>query len=632
MKKGIVIIIGLSVVILLVSGFMLGRMSQGSNILKKEIFKTDDKEIGLLESIKSGKSDPVDYGKENNKKYEEHDCPTGWQFYRQDVIGVEFCYPEEKWGKVKLEPVEPITNLNKLLENEHYYQDSSKDSNGSYNILEVVFEKSSAPNKHSSPTIKLMRNNAPINKCDDSNVMGSRLGCNENVIPLRKYQDICKYSINYEKQGTLRKSLEGEGLRELYNECDNGLKITLSELSDYFNFKDPDTKELVGWRYQYFLDMFAYKKLQNGYFDDALIFYDVDSISQIKNKINGWQDFFNFDHSYKNDKRITLSQEEFRRKKADFQKFIKSIKVFKPVKEDLLKYKANISGQDTNMKLIGEYYWLLTNKKLNDAYQLKLTNQTFDDFKKQYENIHYAKPYDILDLGNGSYEFYVEYQDENKPVEIYQVKVKMNKHKIQTLFIQRFVGEVAKFGNMKAYAGIRGEKAYVILEKDNREIVVDQGFANYDFENKSNNRALTEVKFFNDVKFSPKGNYLLYKEGGWEWCLAHVYDINAEREVFEADSCSPFDFTDDEKYFYHCASSGMGGYRAGRVLVVPGFKEVFNVFGELNGPEKYSQNNEYEGVECEYQKDKGEIVFKLTNYDNKFPEKILKYQLHQVGL
>ena len=611
MKKGIVIIIGLLVTILLMGSFILGTMSRGDNLSKKE--------GNLLDKLKN-----ISVSNENKSNREES-CPENWKFYKQDTIGIEFCYPEEKWGEAKLYPVGTVTDLSKLLKNKHYYQDpSSNNNNGFYNILEVIFEKSSMPKKYSSPTIRLMRNNAPVNKCDDSDVIGGRLGCNENVLSLKKYQDICKYSVDYKEQGTLKAPLDGEGLKELYNECNNGLKITLSERSSYFNWKDFDTKKLVGWRYQYFLDMFAYKKLQNGYFDDALIYYDMDNTSQIKNKLATFQDFFNLDHSYKSNKRITLSQEEFQQKKVDFEKFVKSIKIFEPVKEDLSKYK--VIGTDDNTKLIAKYYWLLTNKKFTDAYNLKQTNQSLDEFIAQYKNIYYAKPYDFVNKDGVNYEFYVKYQDHNNIEDKYQVEVEIVDGKIKTNLAQKFLTDKVKYSDkLTAYAVVRGNKNYIVLEKNGREIIVDQGDAKYDKDYKN----MGDVKNFANIKFSPHGNYLMYNIGGYEWVFSMVYDIRQEKIVKKMSSGEDIRFTNDEKYIYMCGMNNMSGNRTGIVQSIPDFVTLFDVYGQNGDFKPYPIDGKYNIIKCEHDKSKNIIRFILSDYDKKYPEKVSEYIVSQ---
>jgi len=366
--------------------------------------------------------------------------------------------------------------------------------------------------------------------------------------------------------------------------------------------------------------MFAYKKLQNGYFDDALIYYDMDNTSQIKNKLATFQDFFNLDHSYKSNKRFTLSQEEFQQKKADFQKFVKSIKIFEPVEENLSKYKA--VGTNDATKIITKYYWFLTNKKFVDAYNLKQTNQSLDEFISQYKNIHYAQPHDFVSKGYNKYEFYVKYQDRNKAEEEYQVRAEIVNGKIKTMLAQKLLTDKIKYGNsLVAYAVKRGDKNYLILEKNDREVIVDQGDAKYDKDYKN----MGDVKNFANIKFSPQGNYLMYKIGGYEWVISMVYDIRQEKAIKKMSSGESIGFTDDEKCIYMCGINNMTGDRTGVVQSIPDFVTLFDVYGKNGDFKPYPIDGKYDIIKCVYDKSKNVIRFVLSDYDKKYPEKVSEY-------
>ncbi len=621
MKNAIVAIV---ITILLITVGMMGVL-----LRKNEKNGNSASDSGQLELRNDEKKGATNIGANDDVVW---NCGNNWQKYENSVLGIAFCYPKEKWGEAYLEPIDSVTDLEKLVKSEHYYQQKSRNNNGYYDVLNVEFKKKYIGNGKMNhiPVVKLMRNDASINACMDNNISGVRFGCNKNVIPLRKNGDICGYSVNYKKRGTLRSVKAKEGISEIYAECKGGIKTILSESSDYFNWNDFETGEFIGWRYTYSLDLFAYKKLKNGYFDDALIYYPLDSTSQLDYKISNLSEFFNLDHSYKNEKRITLSESEFEEMYKNFKRFVRSIRVFEPISENLDNYKANVNNSNKDFAIVAEYYWALTKKDFKKAYDFKKSKQTFVDFLKQYENIHYAKPYNFEKEVDGTISYFVEYQDHNNPIELYQIKAKIVDGKIDVNFIQKFTTDIVEKGGVIAYGAIRGDKSYVILKKSGREIVIDGGWADYDFENKSKQeRKLGEVKFFRNTRFSPRGNYLLYEQGGWEWCLTHLYDINKEKEIAKMESCQTADFTDDEKYFYHCASAGMGGYRAGLVQSVPGFKEVFNVFGNSTKSEEYTQNNGYDSVECKYDKEKRKIIFRLRDsYEDKLPNKTMEYKLN----
>ncbi len=591
MKKGTMIIVGLLAIILLMGSFILGTMNGKDD--------SSGKDKNLFDKLKDISID------DENKSDEEGDCPKDWQFYKQDVLGIAFCYPEEKWGKANTGYLKNITDLSVIASD-------YKEQNVHYDkYLKIGFDVNS--DKKRSPVIKIFNDEYPGEHYN--NVQTHKLGYRDNIPTLKQTGDICQYKINFTKKWANQGSEN-----EVYAACDDGIKTSLVERKDYFNFKNSETGEIIGQKYQYFLNLFAYKKLENGYFNNALIVYDVDNTSQIKNRLETFQVFFNLDHSYKANERVTLSSKEFQQRKTDFQKFVKSIKIFKPVKEDLSKYKA--VGMDDNTNVIAKYYWFLTNKKFVDAYNLKQTNQSLDDFTAQYKDIHYAQPYDFVNEGDNKYVFYVKYQDRNNIEEKYQAKVEIVNGKIKTNLAQKILTDKVKYGNnLVAYAVMRGNKNYVILEKDGREIIVDQGDAKYDkdYEN------MGGVKFFGNLRFSPQGNYLIYSSGGYEWVFSMVYDIGQEKVVKKLSSGDGTWFTDDEKHIYICGINEMVGSRTGIVQSVPDFQTVFDVYGDDGDFKQYSESEKYSTIECEYDKFKKVIRFTLLDYYKELPNKISEY-------
>jgi hypothetical protein len=531
-------------------------------------------------------------------------CPDGWTKYRQEAVGVEFCYPENKWGKADVEYMSNITNLQNLKE-------SYKEQNVYYNdYFEIDFVKKGNLSKKGSPTIRFF--NEDYQGEHYKNARTHHLGYRDNISSLKQSEDICNYKIEFNKEWA-----EKGSEKEFYTNCKGGVKTNLVEQVDFYKTNN------TGWRYQYCLNLFAYKKLQNRYFNNALIKYNIDNSSQLKNKLKNFEEFFNLDHSYGKEKRVTLTRKEFNQESNDFEKFVKSIKVFEPTKEDLIKYKSESANGSSDVELIEKYYWLLTTGDLDYAYGLRVTGQSLVEFRKQYKNVHYAKPYDIKIGVGGQYDFYVEYQDHNSPVKKYQVNMSVMNGKIKTNFVQMFITERIEYEDMIAYGAIRGDESYVILEKNGKEVVVDKGEAKYD--KKYTN--LNNVKILKNIEFSASGNYLKYSMLGYEWGSGYIYDINKNKNVIESALTTSIKFTPDEEYIYYCAGAGMSNAREGFVKSVPNFNEEFSVFGKSIDGEKYPKNNEYFGVTCNYDKIDNEVIFKLSDLEGKISEKIIKYKL-----
>jgi hypothetical protein len=116
---------------------------------------------------------------------------------------------------------------------------------------------------------------------------------------------------------------------------------------------------------------------------------------------------------------------------------------------------------------------------------------------------------------------------------------------------------------------------------------------------------------FASVKFSPKGNYLIVKNGQWESTFDSIYDLAAGRIIYKNLSAAEItDFTPDEKYFFSCGSSEMGGVNMLKVVLANGLKEKYN----YGGPDVLDTGNVFfEDIECGYDKTKNAVIFDLKN-------------------
>ena len=527
-------------------------------------------------------------------------CPDNWKEYGHDVIGISFCYPDE-WG-------EPNTSFIKNLTRLPNMEEEFKTQNIYYeNKLDIVFEKNRQIN---------------IRLFNDQYSGKSQRGINEpyiyyesgvtgDVINLKINGDICDYKIGYDYKYNAQ--MEANPFKTIYSDCFDGIKTVLTQNRQTFNFGD--------YRifYTYDLRLLSFKKLKNNYFDNALISRKVDQANQIHEELATLDEFFNKEKTTNVEEGIpTKNIKQLEQEFKEFQQFIDSIIIYNPLPKVQAEFEK-VSDEDPNVTIIRKYYWLLTNGKLNEAYKMRsneieLAYETFQDW---YKDIYRAEPYDFKKINSNEYEFYVEYQDHNKSKKKFKVAMSINENKIKTLFSDEILTEEISYGEYAAYAVRRGDKNYMILVKNEEEIIIDEGDTNYNSEHSN----IGTVKSFYGPKFSPNGNYLIYSMAGWEWRNSYVHNIKENKRVRELSSAgaSAFDFTPDEKYFYACSSPGMGSERAGFVYKVPDFKnKYYDVFDD-------SENSDYMNVYCEYDDNNKVIIYTLINEERN--EKKLKFFL-----
>ena len=508
--------------------------------------------------------------KANSIKTAEAKCPENWKEYKHDVIGIKFCYPEQ-WGEPVTKPKKEITRIEDVVSE---FKDKH---NLYYNSFFIEFE---------NEDVSLRFFNERYGGEYYPNVYAYTYGYIDNIPLLKTTGDICEYKIDFKKYK--------DKLNEIYSNCDGNTKTAVIENYQYFDFIGDVNKS----RYSYDLKGFAYKKLFNGYFDNLLISTRFGYISQNKEQLATFEEILSS---------LGKSKDQFKKEKDEFANFVKSVELYQPTFKTFPEFET-VQGEDSQVTMIRRYYWLLTNGKLNEAYKMrsdkeKLSYETFQDW---YKDIYYAKPYDFKKVNSDKYEFYVEYQDHNKPKTKFRVTMSTSESELKTLSSDEILTEEVSFGEYSAYAIKRGDKNYMILSKNGEENIIDEGYASYDLKYSS----LGNVKFFREPKFSPRGNYLIYTMLGWEWSVKYVYDIK-KKEVKISKSYDKSNFTPDEKFFYGCSSAGMGRAN-GEVYSIPDFNVEFDA---LNGSRDY---NRFE-VDCKYDENSKNIMFILS--DDKDEEK-----------
>lgn len=498
------------------------------------------------------------------------DCEEGWDKYVQNTIGISFCYPKY-WGVPYTEPSQNITELDgivdKYSENDDYYQS-------------IYIRFSNIPRLE----MKIFDEQYPGGHYPNARTY--ELGYMDNIPTLKHTGDICEYKIEFNKKWE-----EKGSMNEIYSSCSNDIKEYITENDQYFNFMG------VGQKYSYKLNLASYKKLENDFFDNVLIIYSIDDISQIDSRITSLDSFFANENSH-------LSMEEFVVEENNFQVFVHSIRSFKPfVKE--LRDCAIIAEKDSGITLINKYYCHLSNEDLQKAFDMRSVDMTsYDEFVEWYDDINTAHPRDFSKKQDGSYEFFVDYQDYNGEIEIYRVIMFVQGQVLKTVFSEKYLSDVAKSVNGHiAYGARRGDRNVMILNIDGNETILDEGDAEYD-ENHSN---IGSVKYFFRPEFSESERYLMYGMSGWEWSEVRVFDVKRMEQAFRFDSPNNIGFLQNDQYLYACSSSGMSSGVDGKVYSLPDFELLFDLIGD-------GENIYFTDVDCEYNKDEKNVIFRESHF------------------
>lgn len=275
---------------------------------------------------------------------------------------------------------------------------------------------------------------------------------------------------------------------------------------------------------------------------------------------------------------------------------------------------------DSDVITIKEYYNLLSAGKLKEAYEMRATKDvSFSEFSTWYKKIEYAKPDNFNDFGDNTYDFIVNYKDKGEEAKSYGLRMTVSGGKLSTVFSKEFKAVKAEFGDYTAFSILRGDKMYLIIRKGADEDVIDTG----DYSTEAISRGFHQS--FSAIKFSPKGNYLLYSIQGYESIGTKTYDIKNKKKINEpifigAEAGDGVDFTLNEEYLYYCLGNGLYEGVPGIVYSIPDFKKVFDVS---------DRERRYMDAACEYKQNENAIIFTLTGpFDKGKPEtKVIKYSL-----
>src|SRR3989338_5544085 len=400
------------------------------------------------------------------------DLPEGWKEYRHEVLGLSFGYPPE-WGEIDAYNNNNITNL-ELLNKQ--YGDSTSITNKS---ISFGFSKS-------GPRIEI------FSQKGGPTYLSPPYGPIDNLTSLTQTSNGCDYKINYQS---------GDRLQEIFSYCSEGAKVAGTEQEQPFNPSSfsPGTIPANGILYTYNLKYFGFKHLQNGSFDYLLTTYTATSTRQQANRLTG-QEFLNL-ASVKNNSYPNFSE---------FTSFVNSFEAFPPPARQNPAFDIP-AGEDLNITLIRRYYYLLLTGQLKEAYQLLQNPALLEDkfIAETRVKIYQVKPRDFKKLSPNRYEFWIDYQEQNDALKEQRAVVSIINGKIQQDLLETLTSKVAELGSTTAYGASRCDRSIVVIRQGDNETIIDSAPNDFD--------KTLETLIFYDVAFSPKGNYIIYRAGGWEW-------------------------------------------------------------------------------------------------------------------
>lgn len=527
----------------------------------------------------------------------DNQIKSGWLKYRNDVLGIEFNYPES-WGEILLSPNRNITHLNSI--NKDFLE--SKDNDYRY-MVKIQFSKNSYVNFN-------FINNQYLGE-KYPNGYAYQYGPMDNFEILKKTQDICQYRFDF------KNTVNGRNVSfiESDNKCKDNIKTTLF-------FENPDAKNSNNEKYfNYQIKQYFYKKLNNGYFDNLLI-------SNFLASYQGSESNLNFDQIIsKNSQKISYELST-----SNFKKFVDSIKIFNPPAIKLLTSPQNSNSQDPNIKTIYQYYFYLANQKLSEAYDMYSNkNISFKEFNNWYNQVFYTNVYNIKLISQNKYQFNVDIYEENQSVSKYLVVMEVNNNKINTLSSEERFNDEVKFGEYSAYVRRRLGKNEVVLVKNGIQKVIDSGNVSW-----KTSEELGNLKDFTDLRFSPKGTYLIYYSIGWEWGSPNFYDVTKNHGINIDLSYADIILTDDEKYLFSCTSAGIGSGVSAIIYSGPDFsikKDFQNTINNLTFDpiiRSYNVPPNFEPfpveAKCSYSPEKSEFIITITNSDEQ--QRTIEYNLN----
>jgi len=551
------------------------------------IYFSQNKKSKNQQTVYSNRAETSNLKKEienNNNLIEDSSLKKDWRTWKHDILGVEFIYPE-KWGEPITEPTNYITDLSTV-------NDKYKESDNHYkNAVIIEFE-------HKGPVIEIYNNDYLGVKYP--NAQTYYLGAIDNFQELTSTANICDYKIEFKNNPTNTGTVY-----EKYSECNNNVKTTFFETEKHFSWGDAGTK------FEYTANHYGFKKLQNNFFNNLLATFTIGHSGQIAEKID-YNNFLNLEFINKG----TISSDDHNLNKDDFTKFINSIKSYKPKPLPLNEFKI-IKNEDPNITTIRKYYHNIASGNLQEAYDMYIKKKvSYDEYESWYKNTAMASPSSFQKLGDNKYQFIVDLEDHNTKPTNYRIVMQVKNKKLETLSSEEITSEDVIYENMNAFTKNRLGYNYVILNKNNEEVVIEKASDNY-------GQNLEEVKTYDKLKFSPNGNYLTYLSSGWEWSHGYVYKINKEEIVLKLPSMYQYGFSNNEKYFYACGGDDMTGNHKANIYSTQDFQLNTDIF-------EFLDTGTARNIDCEFNDIENKLTITLSCFWEKNDadcktEKIVEY-------
>jgi len=251
--------------------------------------------------------------------------------------------------------------------------------------------------------------------------------------------------------------------------------------------------------------------------------------------------------------------------------------------------------QTTDEDLIKSYYNKLASQDLEGAYKMKYDTKkvTFAQFKSWYQNVLFADVTDVVQKGEGSYQFTVYLREKNTVEEKYLVTMEVKDGLLNTISTEKtwdnytpeFYTEVTN-GIRKLHIKKGGTDKVLMTIDENQQV---GGYV------------------FDSYKIFENNKYLAYTilGNGWGYRAVHIYDIDNGREVNLINGPGDYGFTSDGESFYQCSGMGMASGEF-TVFSVPTFKTFYSAGDQI--------------VECKgYNKDMN-AYFLVTGWNQNIPK------------
>lgn len=171
---------------------------------------------------------------------------------------------------------------------------------------------------------------------------------------------------------------------------------------------------------------------------------------------------------------------------------------------------------------------------------------------------------------------------------------------------------------------------FIYTDENGNENIIDK--APWDFDNwqkleeNGTIENITGIRPFLGAKFSPLENYILLTQTIYEGGnITSLYDIKNTKKINGIYGTTALEFTPDEKYLISCDYGR--NFPTAKIYETNGFKEVYNLFGNIIGEGETQFYNGYRIKHCNWNNNTQKIRFYLENFNNPSESKELFYDI-----